>query len=50
MRPDALPGQSPDAPAEGPHMFSFENFPLTITIFLVVVAWLSFFSVLLFGG
>lgn len=31
-------------------MFSFDNFPLTITIVLVVLSWLSFFSVVLFGG
>lgn len=31
-------------------MFSFQNFPLTITIVLIVLGWLSFFSVLLFGG
>lgn len=28
-------------------MFSFQNFPLTIIIALVILAWLSFFSVLL---
>ena len=31
-------------------MFSFDNFPMTITIVLIVLAWLSFFSVILFGG
>jgi hypothetical protein len=31
-------------------MFSFDNFPMTITIALIVIAWLSFFSVVLFGG
>ena len=30
-------------------MFSFENFPLTFTIGLIVFAWLSFLSVILFG-
>lgn len=28
-------------------MFTFENFPLTIIITLIVIAWLSFFSVIL---
>lgn len=28
-------------------MFSFESFPLTIVIALVVIGWVSFFSVLL---
>ncbi len=28
-------------------MFTFQNFPLVIVITLVVVAWLSFFSVIL---
>jgi hypothetical protein len=28
-------------------MFTFQNFPLVIVITLVVMAWLSFFSVLL---
>lgn len=27
-------------------MFSFQNFPLTIIIALIVAAWLSFFSVI----
>ena len=31
-------------------MFSFENLPLTITIGLIVVSWLSFLSVIFFGG
>lgn len=30
-------------------MFSFENFPLVVIIGLVVMAWLSFFSVILAG-
>jgi len=36
----------------GAHMkslFSFENFPLTFVIGLVVLAWLSFLSVITFG-
>lgn len=28
-------------------MFSFQNFPLTIIIALIILAWLSFFSVIL---
>lgn len=28
-------------------MFSFESFPLTIVIALVVIGWVSFFSVIL---
>jgi len=28
-------------------MFTFENFSLTIIITLIVIAWLSFFSVIL---
>jgi hypothetical protein len=28
-------------------MFSFQNFSLTIVIILIVMAWLSFFSVIL---
>jgi len=28
-------------------MFTFQNFPLVIVIALVVMAWLSFFSVIL---
>lgn len=28
-------------------MFTFENFPMVIVIALVVLAWLSFFSVIL---
>lgn len=28
-------------------MFSFQNFPLVIVIVLIVMAWLSFFSVIL---
>lgn len=28
-------------------MFTFDNFPLVIVIALVVLAWLSFFSVIL---
>lgn len=28
-------------------MFTFENFPLVIVIALIVMAWLSFFSVIL---
>ncbi|BAN68250.1 conserved hypothetical protein [endosymbiont of unidentified scaly snail isolate Monju] len=30
-------------------MFSFENFPMTIVVTLIVVAWLSFFSVVFSG-
>ncbi len=30
-------------------MFSFDNFPLTFIIALVIIAWLSFFSVILSG-
>lgn len=30
-------------------MFSFENFPMTIVVALIVIAWLSFFSVILAG-
>jgi len=30
-------------------MFSFENFPMVVIIGLVVLAWLSFFSVILAG-
>ncbi len=30
-------------------MFSFQNFPMTIVITLIVIAWLSFFSVILAG-
>lgn len=30
-------------------MFSFENFPMVIVVGLVVLAWLSFFSVILAG-
>ncbi len=30
-------------------MFSFENFPMTIVVALIVIAWLSFFSVILSG-
>lgn len=30
-------------------MFSNENLPLTLTILLIIFAWLSFFSVILFG-
>ncbi len=30
-------------------MFSFENFPMVIIVGLVVLAWLSFFSVIFFG-
>lgn len=28
-------------------MFSFDNLPMTIIIILVVIAWLSFYSVIL---
>jgi len=28
-------------------MFSFDNLPLTIIIVLIVMAWLSFFSVII---
>jgi len=28
-------------------MFTFENFPIVIIIALIVLAWLSFFSVIL---
>lgn len=30
-------------------MFSFQNFPLTITVALIITAWLSFLSVVLLG-
>ncbi len=30
-------------------MFSFENFPMTVVVALIVIAWLSFFSVILSG-
>lgn len=30
--------------------FTFENLPLTLIIVLIVMSWLSFFSVILFGG
>lgn len=30
-------------------MFSFQNFPMTIVVALIVIAWLSFFSVILSG-
>ena len=30
-------------------MFSFDNFALTIVITLIVISWLSFFSVILAG-
>jgi hypothetical protein len=30
-------------------MFSFDNFAMTVVITLVVVSWLSFFSVILSG-
>ena len=30
-------------------MFSFDNFALTIVVALIVMAWLSFFSVILAG-
>lgn len=30
-------------------MFTFENFPIVIVIALVVMAWLSFFSVIIAG-
>jgi len=30
-------------------MFTFQNFPMAIIIALVVVAWLSFLSVIFFG-
>ena len=30
-------------------MFTFANFPLTFIFILVIVAWLSFFSVILSG-
>ncbi len=32
------------------NMFKFENLPLTIIVFLIVMSWLSFFSVILTGG
>lgn len=28
-------------------MFTFDNFPMVIVIALIVIAWLSFFSVIL---
>jgi hypothetical protein len=30
-------------------MFSHENLPLTLTVLLIIFAWLSFLSVILFG-
>ncbi len=30
-------------------MFSFENFPMTIVVTLIVISWLSFLSVILAG-
>jgi hypothetical protein len=30
-------------------MFNHDNLPLTLTILLIIFAWLSFFSVILFG-
>ena len=30
-------------------MFSFDNFAMTFVVALIVVAWLSFFSVILAG-
>ncbi len=30
-------------------MFSFDNFAMTVVIALIVMAWLSFFSVILAG-
>ncbi|AGA31912.1 hypothetical protein TVNIR_0202 [Thioalkalivibrio nitratireducens DSM 14787] len=30
--------------------FTFDNLPLTLIILLIIVSWLSFFSVILFGG
>lgn len=30
-------------------MFSFDNLAMTIVVLLIVVAWLSFFSVILAG-
>lgn len=30
-------------------MFSFENFPMVVIVGLVVLAWLSFFSVIIAG-
>jgi hypothetical protein len=30
-------------------MFSFDNFAMTLVLALIVVAWLSFFSVILAG-
>lgn len=32
------------------HWFTFENFPLTFIVFLIIISWLSLFSVVLFGG
>ena len=29
--------------------FTFENLPLTLIIILIIVSWLSFFSVILFA-
>ncbi len=29
--------------------FSFDNFPLTFTVGLIIWSWISFFSVILFG-
>lgn len=31
-------------------MFTFQNFPLVIIFILIVVAWLSFFSVVPWGN
>jgi hypothetical protein len=30
-------------------MFSFQNFPMTIVVTLIVISWLSFLSVILAG-
>lgn len=30
-------------------MFTFQNFPMVVIIALVIISWLSFLSVVLFG-
>ena len=30
--------------------FTFENLPLTLIVILIIMSWLSFFSVILFAG
>lgn len=31
------------------HIFTWDNLPMTIIVTLIVMSWLSFFSVILFG-